>query len=441
MGRNRYQVPGRVRRLLRTVALPAVLLAGVAGAAAAQDGAVVPPANAGAADLAFACGPIAIVSAETENTQIVQGTNGVFFRPRADFSYLLWPSDLVLNKFSRLNSVLKQRGVALVLAPLPPRALTFVDALGPMEAQGVLVDPGILAARFDRALARFRSAGIAVPAYGSADFMTPAAGGMFFKTDIHWAYDGVAFVAAKVAKAISDSLGAERLRGAVLPVARFEESAGTSVFFSAIVSSCEGDIPPPVIRRPIVEVTAETSDDLFGDAAKTIALAGSSFSDPKYGFDAELSRHLTQNIANLQVNGGQIDASMMTLLTSPAFQRGDHDMIIWETLLSYDLDRLWSTFREMPALAAGRCTGARVIAEAQAEGGGPITLVVPSGRAVSGEDHYVWLDFSDPSVTRPTVLVMHEAITAPVSAIEIPDAFPGTVDIALCQSPLRGAVR
>jgi hypothetical protein len=158
----------------------------------------------------------------------------------------------------------------------------------------------------------------------------------------------------------------------------------------------------------------------------------------------------------------------MTLLTSPAFQRGDHDMIIWETLLSYDLDRLWSTFREMPALAAGRCTGARVIAEAQAEGGGPITLVVPSGRAVSGEDHYVWLDFSDPSVTRPTVLVsyadgdnelmafdhgelnkasgifareLHEAITAPVSAIEIPDAFPGTVDIALCQSPLRGAVR
>jgi alginate biosynthesis protein AlgX len=442
-------------------------------AAALAPLAALPPAVAQAQDAApnglrYECGPIAITSAQGEPTQIVQGADGVFFRPRSDFSNLLWPSAQVLNKFRRLNDLFEARGIELVLVPVPPSALVFHDSLGPLEAQGFVVDPDIIAAKFDRALNLFESIGITVPEYRAADFLEPEAADMFFKTDIHWAYPGVSFVAGAVAASIGAELGADRLRDAPLPVSRFESVRAAGSMYTAISSACDGDIEVPVVQRPIVEVKAETSSDLFGDGGKNVAIVGSSFSGPLYGFDNELSRYLTQNIVNLQIDGGQIATSMISTLTSEEYHSGIYDLIIWETLLNYDLDRMSTVFREMPALAAGRCSGSAVIAEGRFEAGATAKLAIPKDRNISGEDFYVWVDHVDLSPKQTGITIryadgdseimafdhaelssstgifareLHEAIPSQVVEVELEQAAAGPVDMALCRSPLRKEVQ
>ncbi|MFZ6771526.1 alginate O-acetyltransferase AlgX-related protein [Undibacterium sp. SXout7W] len=247
---------------------------------------------------------------------------------------------------TKLDSVLKKRGIQLVMAVVPDKSRIEHSHLC-----GLHRSPGF-ADRVDDWITPLRQQKIEVIDLRVALNETP--GERYYRTDSHWNESG----ADSAARAIAQRLQALHLvdkpaspipSGAIQ--SRMVERSGDLIR----VANFDG---LPAWLRPPADTTQQStvapvsvaSDDLFGDTGlPTVALVGTSFARAS-NFVPLLSQFLGAPVANMAKDGGDFEGSAMAYLSSKAYQKEPPKVLLWEVperMLQKPLTRseqIWSQF-------------------------------------------------------------------------------------------------
>lgn len=221
--------------------------------------------------------------------------------------------------------LLSARGVALVVALVPPKALVS----GEMVRRPLPDEP---AGRTERVRAALLASGIAVPDLAAS--LAPSSTS-FLSNDTHWTSAGALRAAAAVAEA------ADRL--VELPETPFTaepqpatEHVGDLMRYVRAPFARSTSLPPPDTLAPILAVGDVDADTLFGGPATApVALVGTSYSaDPRFSFEAALKLALQADVQNFAKEAGGPFQPMADYLSETAGEEPPK-LVVWEIPVRY----------------------------------------------------------------------------------------------------------
>jgi alginate O-acetyltransferase complex protein AlgJ len=218
--------------------------------------------------------------------------------------------------------LLSARGVALVVALVPPKAL-----LGGEAVRFPLPDEP--RERTERARTALIAAGVAVPDLAVA--LAPSTS--FLSNDTHWTSAGALRAAAAVAEAAAGlvDLPDTPFTAQSQPVT---EHVGDLMRY--VRAPFASRLPPPDTLAPILAVGDVDADALFGGPATApVALVGTSYSaDPRFSFEAALKIALQADVQNFAKEAGGPFQPMADYLAETA---GDvpPKLVVWEIPVRY----------------------------------------------------------------------------------------------------------
>ncbi len=242
--------------------------------------------------------------------------------------------DQSLDQIATIRRQLADKGVALVLVPVPAKTDIVAGQADAPELSSYMAQ---LYGDFMDGLQR---AGVdAVDTRPALLAMGPKA---FFATDTHWTINGAKAVAQSIAVSGLVGIGQTELTVELLP---------TKKLAGDLVSYVTTDTLAPMIGlaaeqvTPFVASIAQTSDlgDLFGPQDVGIVLVGTSYSaNPDWSFAEALKLSLKSDVLNAAAQGLGPVRPMLDYLASDALRDAPPDVVIWEFPLRYLTDPdLW----------------------------------------------------------------------------------------------------
>ena len=222
-----------------------------------------------------------------------------------------------LTLAARLRDDLAARGVALVVLPVPDKAV--------LAAEGRCGLPASRQAEARPAAWRAGSAGLALD---QVDIAEGWPGGAFLRTDTHWNVAGARFAAGRLAAAVARRLGPGDTKVAL------EEGApkprpGDLMRLAGLARTYPWSGPVP---DEVGEVTARLarSGGLLDDAAgPVVLLAGSSFS-LNSGFADLLQAALGREVAQKSREGSGFAGALLDILDETPQMLDAVKLVVWE---------------------------------------------------------------------------------------------------------------
>lgn len=268
-----------------------------------------------------------------------------------------------------VNDELLERGIALVLAPVPAKARVCADYLpGPIPWVNRYVtilekclELGIPAVDLNTALEKYQPQGPQGAApdgkselLGTAPSENAASKEQrnFLRTDTHWTPSGAARAAYAIAQAILDFFPLSE-RKIKVEIGEKEPYLGDLLFFLPLKAPSWQPLPPPDLLAPIyfTEMGAAPNKDfaemgaapdapdapsdlvaaLFAMPDLPVALVGTSYSAARqWGFAGFLEAELGQDLLNLAVEGKGPFEPMKAALVDSLLEDNGVRLVIWE---------------------------------------------------------------------------------------------------------------
>jgi len=262
-----------------------------------------------------------------------QGESGWLFREH-DLRTSFGPSKNNYKHLRALRVKLADRGVTLVVVPIPSRSLVHPEYLG-----NISFDKKAAQASYKRFLQRLRRSGIVVPELETL-VTNEADKPMFFARDHHWNHHGARTIARLTAASI-------RAQDAYADIerTRFETSLMTTShndgsYTRAANILCDSGFTSEPYK---IYQTAALNRDLFGDDSSTatpISLVGTSNSKGKLrlNFSGFLSQYAKAEVLNLAESGGGYAKAMQSYLGSSDFRNNPPSFLVWEFPTYYNLN-------------------------------------------------------------------------------------------------------
>ncbi|MBY0355051.1 MAG: hypothetical protein K2Q12_04890 [Rickettsiales bacterium] len=373
-------------------------------------GAISCPALAGPA---FNC-PDLLNKEKISLDEMVQGSEGWFYRIKSDLQSPLLITAETQGLFARLATSLQQRGTALILAPVPPRAAiahAYLDETDPLQ-QGFDVEKSLRSYRqVTRAL---REAGVLVPNLLKTTPPPqdmPADQFFFFKRDHHWTPYGARAVAQKIAETMKKTKQFAALKPAEFQTKKLGDSGWKPSMALEIQRLCSDETPAePLERFETQRVAQDNPDDLFGDSTQSepAVLVGSSFSAiTEFNFDGFLMGASGIEIANRAISAGQQFNAIVSFVSSPAFETAHPPFLIWEMpSLNNISEASLIMFRQLIPATHGACSIENALASNKIsikDGAATSLLSVPAEKKVTGNQYYLYLTSSNLGLAKFTL--------------------------------------
>lgn len=220
--------------------------------------------------------------------------------------------------------LLSERGVALVVALVPPKAMVLEAATRrPLPAE-----PG---ARYGAARAALLAGGIVVPDLAAVFDGDEA----FLRTDTHWSPAGATAAADAVAAAAAGLVTLPRTRFTAEPQPASAHTGDLIRYIRAGFADPD-TLPEPDTLAPIFAVGDVDADALFGGPATApVALVGTSYSaNPQFSFEAALKIALQADVQNFAKEAGGPFQPMADYLAETAGETPPK-LVVWEVPVRY----------------------------------------------------------------------------------------------------------
>jgi alginate O-acetyltransferase complex protein AlgJ len=240
--------------------------------------------------------------------------------------------DGAVAKIADVKKLLGEKGVALLVVPLPGKADIYSEYLPANLLSNDIHDT------YTQFTASLAGAGVAsVDARKS--LLAHKADGVFLKTDTHWSPVGAKLVAQAVAVAVT-TLNLQLQPAKITAV----EDAPTVVwgdltkFITLPEYAEEIELKPETVAVLHTQVeAADTEVDLFGeDDAAPVMLVGTSYSaNANWSFESELRRSLSVDVVNVAKEGLGPGIPMLELLSGDILKKSVPKVVIWEFPVRY----------------------------------------------------------------------------------------------------------
>lgn len=364
-----------------------------------------------AGELAYPCEDIAHRARLTGfGTAVYQGDDGWFFRSN-EIGHAWSMSDRSATFLKRLDAVLKQHGVQLVLMPLPTKSMLAPDhAVVAASDSNLIYDPAYSREQFVAALAGLRA--LDIPVVDVLAETDKAAGqdiAYFFSQDLHWRPElsrAAAIASAnEIAAVFPGEFPADKTFVTRLKTEEPEFHKTSSRLF--LNQLCESKVPAESL--PLFETLEEDqSVDAFlgeDDSAPPVSVIGTSFTDETkvYNFSGFLREALASDVATYSIAGGNIDQSLFKWAHTGQAESGTR-VLLWEVPYLDRLEAAATTMQRtvVPAIA-GSCIGedTEIFAtDYNLDGEVPFTMTLPPEIKVAGDGYYLVAELSDPTPRR-----------------------------------------
>ncbi|MEM7736129.1 MAG: hypothetical protein AAF267_10095 [Deinococcota bacterium] len=280
---------------------------------------------------------------EAADEELAQGFDGWFFRTTDLIDVVNYAPSL--PKFRRLQQALAARGSALIIIPVPGRAVANPQALDPNDPKQAAFDAALAVNTYTAFVDALRAKGIyAVDVLAAArnheqfkqDDPIPPDSGFFLKRNIHWTATGSRQVFQNVAGIIATieltpPLPHTPFRIDTIRNDRGRPLLGTMPSFvdEFVAYYCGEDWPVPLPDEYIINSwtvvddtapePAVTASDLFGDPRPQLIHLGTSQSIRPY-YQHTLQADLNTPVINLAMRAGAMFGSFEYYLSSGTYR-------------------------------------------------------------------------------------------------------------------------
>ncbi len=330
---------------------------------------------------------------------LVLGKEGWVFRSRKDLKqdFTLTPS--TIQKFSKINKLLKSQGKTLHIIMAPTRGILSANKI-PMESQWIKsFDSSKAKNTFNGSLNALRLEGLSIADLTSIP--STISDVFYYKRDHHWTTMGAKYSAEKTAELIIPTLTNDQKQ-------KFKtENKNITIeiegsFGQFIERLCHSKILDEI--APTIQTYTEEKSDLFADNNNTsIALIGTSNTTepaPSFANFAGYMRELTQSdVENLSVQGAGIASPILSYFGSNNPNKANHKHLIWELASHYDFNgkEFAPIFKQLIPAAAGVCDGKEVIKSIRDVDDKKITLFSAEENNINTQNKYAYFKFDMPT--------------------------------------------
>lgn len=295
--------------------------------------------------------------------KIIEGSDGSFFRSKADLKKDFDLSPAMAAYFKRFNDDLKEKGIDLVMVTPPTRAMMMAGSLTPSQIKEFGYDADKAFADYLGYLDALRDTGIKVADY--ADIKHPQ-DHYFYKRDHHWTWEGAkdsAARAAAVIKTLDSYQDLQKIEFATTENGKREIKGSFSDF---VRDTCKSTIPGEDAGKfdTAPKSSASDADALLGDAAKPgIVIVGTSncTDESSANFPGWVKESVGADVDNQSIGGGGIDTPILSYLLDTPFREGGHKILIWEVASHYKIGGAFEDiFRQAIPAIEGGCKGSEI---------------------------------------------------------------------------------
>jgi alginate biosynthesis protein AlgX len=325
---------------------------------------------------------------------IFQGTDGWFFRAESDLSEYYRMGPAVVKDLRRLRSVLAAKGVTLFYLPLPVRALTNPEKLGP-EVQSPLSFSAELAARgyqeFLDQLASIGVRGIDVYTPMKAD---PGRDKFWYARDLHWRPEGARFAAQVVARKLLELPALASSKKSTFVSSQVDAKSNEFRMPKSLQRFCNEKLPLESLPAFDTSGTAASADDLLGgDGATPVAVVGTSYAGvSEFNFDGFMSEYTGLAVANYAIRNGGSFQSLLSFSHGATLEEGPPKALVWENPIYNRLDgEAEFHMRQIIPAVQGVCNAEQAVKDVKLVkvSDSKVRLDVDVKRRISGENFYL----------------------------------------------------
>ncbi len=224
--------------------------------------------------------------------------------------------------------LLRQAHIEVMIAVVPSKARSYRQYLPSQVRLAPDIDK-----RYPLVLAELSRSGALVPDLDTPFLAAARSQQLYFKADTHWLPEGAALVANELARKAASRL---RLPASPWPGAKL----GEPVTLTNPVSDLLRFLPPadraaysPEQYRARQVVVAAGPAALIDDDSADVMVVGNSFSQPRYGFQAQLSQAMNRPIALVwKPNNYGAYHTLLAYLRSPVFRQQRPKLLVWQHL-------------------------------------------------------------------------------------------------------------
>jgi len=358
---------------------------------------------------------------------LVVGENDRIFRSRKDLKEDFTLTQETLEKFSKLNRILKSQGKTLHIVMAPTRGVLNANDM-PSDSKWIdSFDVDNARKTFTRSISSLKAIGLSVA--NLATIPENIANNFYYKHDHHWTAKGAKFAAEKTARlitAIDKDLPHQVFKTETKP----EEINIEGSFALFIEDICGTKIPDE--KAPIIQTFAERQDDLFdGKPNAAVALIGTSNTTepaPSYANFAGYMRELLQSdVENFSVQGAGIESPILSYFAADNENKKQHRHLIWELASHYDFngDEFSPVFAQAVPAAAGACDGKEIFKTEQTIEGEKVGLPLDSAASPPvTKNNYVYIKFNKPTKKDFALSIKFKDGTAERFRFEREDRYP-----------------
>lgn len=262
-----------------------------------------------------------------------QGELGWLFRDH-DLRTSFGPHKSNYKYLRQLLEKLEEKGVNLVMVPIPSRGLVHPEYLGDIS-----YDRESAKASYTLFLQRLRRLGVIVPELELlVDNYSDKP--MFFARDHHWNHHGARTIARMTAKSIREQKDYAKIERVKFETSLTRTSHNEGSYSRAADLLCDSDFSSEPYK---IYQTSAISTDIFGDSfseVASISLVGTSNSKGKLrlNFSGFLSHYVKAEVVNLAESGGGYDLAVEKYLTSSDFNNNPPKFLVWEFPAYYSLN-------------------------------------------------------------------------------------------------------
>ncbi len=230
---------------------------------------------------------------------------------------------------AEVHALLADKGINLVVVPLPAKADIYREHLGDATI------PDDLAGLYDDFIALLDREGIRTVDTRQPMLMAKTGGQLFLTTDTHWTPLGAGIAAG----AVSQELGVSNSGAyAISPAAAADREGDLAKFIvTGELAPLVGLGPESVTPyRATTSTDAASGDDIFGPSSIPYVLTGTSYSaNELWSFTDSLKAALGADVLNMAEEGKGPVAPMRALLASDTLNDNPPETVIWEFPVRY----------------------------------------------------------------------------------------------------------
>jgi alginate biosynthesis protein AlgX len=282
------------------------------------------------------------------------------FRSKKDFKQDFSLTPETIEKFVKLDEILKSKGQTLHIVMAPTRGIIHEQYV-PKESDFVKdFNYDTAKESFNESLLSLKNAGISIA--DLTDVPNNVADNFYYKRDHHWTHDGAKYSALKTADLLKPHQQSFETKAYKTEVT--DKKLNTPGSFELFIEEVCG-ITIPNQEMPEVKTFSEASD-LFSEEQKAdIVLIGTSNTTepgPSYAnFAGYLRDFLQTDVENQSIQGAGIFTPIASYLAKDRKDR-DHKHIVWELASHYDFNgkEFDPIFKQIIPTAAGSCNGTSI---------------------------------------------------------------------------------